>query len=275
MIALGASTLTFHNFGLEEALARIRRLGFDGTDIGMMPGFVDHFDVLGARPEDRTRLLQVVRESGLAITTLNVGQGSAAFNDPAAWEVQAQLTKEALKLGRELGCYAITVQAGVRMEAGEWLESARFGASRITPLADVAEEIGVQLTLESPHMGSITETKQQVLDYLEMIGDPRIGVTVDTSHVQVFCGDVPDYIRAVGDRIGHVHLRDARASDILVRPGQGEIDFGAVMRQLEAVGYSKVATFELEYPTALSAEELEEELRQSRAHLEAVYAPGP
>lgn len=268
MIALGASTVSFHNFDLGESLARIRTMGFNRTDIGMIPGFCEHFDPFRAGADDTARLVDMVQSSGLTITTLNIGFGW--FNDPSNSPTQVECTKRALRVARDLGCYAITVQAGVRIEAAEWLESARFGASQIAPMADLAEEAGVHLTLQCPQIGSITESIDQVLDYLDMIGDRRIGVTMDTSHTHVLTGDIRGYIAVLGDRIGHVHLRDARGGDILVRPGDGEINFGAVMADLAGAGYSRVAALELAYPGDLSADELEQEFLRSRAHLEEV-----
>jgi sugar phosphate isomerase/epimerase len=62
---------------------------------------------------------------------------------------------------------------------------------------------------------------------------PGVRFLVDTGHVTAWGGDVLEALPLAG----HVQLRDARAGDAQVAPGDGDVDFAAVLRRLERLGY--------------------------------------
>ena len=64
----------------------------------------------------------------------------------------------------------------------------------------------------------------------------------DVYHAQVMEGDLVNRLRALLDRIGHVQVADNPGRH---QPGTGEIDFGFVLAELDAMGYD--GTVGLEY----------------------------
>jgi sugar phosphate isomerase/epimerase len=80
------------------------------------------------------------------------------------------------------------------------------------------------------------------LDEVRALRDavPGVRFLVDTGHVTGWGGDVLDLLPYAG----HVQLRDARPGEAQVPPGEGDVDFGAVLRRLEDLAYRGVVSVE-------------------------------
>lgn len=93
---------------------------------------------------------------------------------------------------------------------------------------------------------------------------PRIAACVDTGHA-ILAGEPPErFVASLGNRVGHVHLKDAAVppaherlmgrrlrTRLLPRPpavvpGDGALDVRRLRRALEAVGYAGTVTVEYE-----------------------------
>lgn len=67
---------------------------------------------------------------------------------------------------------------------------------------------------------------------------PDLHYVLDIKQVHEMGQDPMDYIRAMGDRLRHVHVLDFAANGRLVLPGQGVFDFRAFARALRDNGYT-------------------------------------
>ena len=122
-------------------------------------------------------------------------------------------------------------------------------------LAPVAKSCGIKIGIENmweyrPVSGIICDSAcADPLDmnrYFDALGDSdAFTVCFDTGHAAL-CGREPeDCIRAIGSRIGALHVHDVDyISDLHTIPGFGKIDFDAVARALADVGYSGDLTLE-------------------------------
>ena len=63
---------------------------------------------------------------------------------------------------------------------------------------------------------------------------------IDTGHVTAWGGDVLELLPYAA----HVQLRDARRGEAQVPPGEGDVDFAAVLRRLDALDYDGVLSVE-------------------------------
>ena len=67
---------------------------------------------------------------------------------------------------------------------------------------------------------------------------PGLGVTLDPSHF--ICGHKkPASWESILKYVCHVHLRDSKADAFQVRIGQGNVEYGKLVAQLERVGYKR------------------------------------
>jgi len=141
-------------------------------------------------------------------------------------------------------------------------------AERWNPILDVFKAEGVKFALEV-HPTEIAfdlysaETALKAMDHR-----PEFGFNFDPSHLHWQMVDSVQFIRAFPDRIYHVHVKDAARtldgkSGILGShlnfgdarrgwdfrsPGRGEVDFEAIARALNAIGYEGPLSIEWEDP---------------------------
>ena len=125
---------------------------------------------------------------------------------------------------------------------------------------------GVRLAFHH-HMGTVVQTEAEV-DRLMANTDDDVGLLLDTGHLVFAGGDPVAVARRHGARIVHVHCKDVRApvlTDVLrddrsflravldsvfTVPGDGSIDFTAVLRELRQAGYAGWLVVEAEQDPA-------------------------
>ncbi len=261
MTEIGCSTICFRKLDVYSALERIQGLGFHYVDIGMVRGFCPHFDPLSATEGETDALIERVAGMDLEIATLNVGHG--ALNNPEERDEQMRFARLCLQLADRLGCYAITMQPGMPPK-GDWRSDAKSVASDLSTLAQYANDLGLILTVEAPHTGTLVTTVEQAQQLLALSTSPNLFVALDTSHVMRAGMQPSKAVGLLGDRVGHVHLRDGRGEDILLTPGDGEVDFASFHESLIGIGYAHPMILELEYEGKNEDETAEEALRASR-----------
>jgi sugar phosphate isomerase/epimerase len=139
-------------------------------------------------------------------------------------------------------------------------------AERFGPILDVFEAEGVRFALEV-HPTEIAydfPTTRKTLDAIDH--RPGFGINFDPSHLEHQFLDSAAFITEFGDKIFHAHVKDAKRrldgrSSILgghldfgqpgrgwdfVSPGHGDVDFEAMIRALNRVGYDGPLSIEWE-----------------------------
>ena len=125
---------------------------------------------------------------------------------------------------------------------------------------------GVRLAFHH-HMGTVVQTEAEI-DRLMANTREDVGLLLDTGHLVFAGGDPIAVARRHGARIVHVHCKDVRAKvaqevidedrsflravldGIFTVPGDGSIDFSAVLRQLVPFGYDGWLVVEAEQDPA-------------------------
>ena len=125
---------------------------------------------------------------------------------------------------------------------------------------------GVRLAFHH-HMGTVVQTEAEI-DRLMANTTADVGLLLDTGHLVFAGGDPVAVARRHGARIVHVHCKDVRApvlTDVLrddrsflravldsvfTVPGDGSIDFTAVLRELRQAGYAGWLVVEAEQDPA-------------------------
>ena len=124
---------------------------------------------------------------------------------------------------------------------------------RLTAFARHLLGRGVRLAYHH-HMGAYVESADDV-DHLMRVTGPEVGLLHDTGHVTFAGGDAPTELRKHIARVCHVHCKDVRPAvarmarnrgwsflDAVLNgafstPGEGCVDFAAVVAILREVGY--------------------------------------
>lgn len=263
MNALGCSTLGFRFDTLQVALEEIKAQGFRQVDLAMYPSYCPHFNPATSTEAEQQALCGTLADLGLTVATINATDG--LLGRPAERERAMDYARACLRLAKKLGAYGVTMQSGVEPAPGQWLDVAKTIAPDLRELGDYAASLDLELTLEL-HKSMVMATSQESLDLMALVDHPRVGVALDPSHL-VYAGEEPAAAaRRLGQHVKHVHLRDAVGKNIMVVPGDGTVDFGALAGALTEIGYARTASIELEYADA-KAPEIRPDLARAKALL--------
>jgi inosose dehydratase len=197
-------------------LDEIARTGFEGTQLGN--GFPEGAELRDALARRDLRLAEVYVPL------------PATIDGPAADALDIAI--ERIRLLREGGgevlCVALHRSPGRDEVAGRatapgtpMLTDAAWDAL-VDLLHDIADRAGGPIAFH-PHGATFIETPAEV-DRLVASTDPsRVGICLDVGHHLVGGGDPVEALRALGDRVTHVHLKDVDP-EVLARLQSGEFD---------------------------------------------------
>jgi inosose dehydratase len=234
---------------LETCLAQARKAGFAGIELGRK------------FPRRASELKKVLARHGLALVS---GWYSARLLERSAGDEIAAM-QDHLRLLKALGCsvmvFAETTGDTVPYvskplserpritQAAQWKELAR----RMTEVGDYLLDQSLRLALHH-HMGTPVQTAEDIDRLFEHCG-PSVGLLVDTGHLTFAGGEPEKLIRRHAERVAHVHAKDVRRGAFLqaieydlsfteavlcgvfTAPGDGIVDFAAVMKELKKIDY--------------------------------------
>ena len=119
------------------------------------------------------------------------------------------------------------------------VETLRLGAK-------MAREAGCALVLEALNTNTQpgcflhdSKTAQRIID---LVDSHHVRLLYDIWHMEQMEGAIPETVRALGGRIGYVHIADSLGRH---EPETGDIDFSAFKQALTDIGYDGILGFEL------------------------------
>jgi len=257
MPELGAGTT------LETILADTRDIGFSGVELG------------GIFPRDAATLKPLLDGYGLDL----VGgwfSGNLLVHDADAEIAAAQEHLALLKaLGSTVFVHAETSNAihgdrSVPLSGTPRLDEVgwKLFGDRLTRFADHIASQGLRFAYHH-HLGTVVERPEDLYAFIKSTGDV-VGLTVDTGHAALGGIDPVAAIWAYPARVSHVHCKDIRLdvfagvqakgqsfldgvlAGMFTVPGDGSLDYGAVMRALADIGYSGWIVVEAEQDPAIA-----------------------
>jgi sugar phosphate isomerase/epimerase len=256
---LAYSSNAYLNFSVEETIARIAGLGYQGLEL---LADVPHAWPAGLLDERKQAIRQSLDRHGLSIANVNGFMMNAVADprqpywhpswiepDPNYRAIRREHTRRALRLAKELGAASIQTSGGGPLASGQtWSAAAQIFYDEIMPCVELAEQLEVFLLIE-PEPGLMIETFEQYLEFAGRIGSPSVGLNFDVGHA--FCmGQAPErWIARMAPHTKHYHLDDIAATrrHAHLVPGRGALDFAAILREIVASGYQGWLTVEL-YP---------------------------
>lgn len=236
---------------LERALDEMVEAGYVGTELG------HRF------PDSGAAIRALLEPRGLSLA----GAWHSTYLASRTWaEEEAAFDRHAERL-HEAGASVIILAECTGAIHGDGGKPLRFGAQQphvdpvdwrtvcegLDRLALRAVERGIK-TAYHPHMGTMVQTASDV-DAL-MGGTVELGLLLDTGHLS-FAGDDPlAVLRRHGARVTHLHAKDVRNSvaararsegwsferavraGVFTVPGDGDVDFAAVLAELNRSPYA-------------------------------------
>ncbi|HEV7931699.1 MAG TPA: sugar phosphate isomerase/epimerase family protein [Actinomadura sp.] len=251
-LRFGYGTNGFADHRLDDALAIIAGLGYDGVALTLD---VRHLDPFAADlPRAVGRVAARLAELGL---TAVVETGARYLLDPwhkhqptllsEAAGPRIDLLLRAVTIAADLGAQAVSFWSGTVVEDAPdevlWDRLAR-GCERVVQAADAQ---GVTLAFE-PEPGMFAEDLDAYERLAGLLGDPEhFGIMLDIGHCRCLETEpVADCVRRAGPRLTGVQIEDMRRGvHEHLEFGTGEIDFPPVMGALAEVGYRGLVSVEL------------------------------
>lgn len=153
-------------------------------------------------------------------------------------------------------------------------ESLRESISRLSELAKRAEAHGLTLCVKA-HVGAAIYDTRTTLIALDAIDSPAFGLDMDPSHIYRAGEDPVEALRAVVERVRHVHIRDCRGRQSgpgnpeEQANGRGEIDLLAYVAVLHDAGYDGPIDLEVIGAKTYDVVQCQAIASESRGHLQA------
>jgi sugar phosphate isomerase/epimerase len=253
-VYVACSTLCFGRFPLEHVLRIAKELEFGKLDVAI------HERGPHLRPSE------VAKDVTQAAQRLRFGPSLA----PAAFNVEIEASepdeynkqlRAVCKLARHFTVATITMAAA---PLGTPLE---HEVNRLKGLVHLVESEGLILCVVT-RIGTLTETPASAIELCQRV--PGLGLTLDPSHFIAgphqgkSFDEVFPYVR-------HVHLRDTGRApgQFQVRVGQGEVEYGRIISQLQRFNYDRVLSVAVQdVPDAPFA--MESEVRKLKFLLESL-----
>jgi sugar phosphate isomerase/epimerase len=256
---LAFSSNAYLRFSFAEAARRIAAAGYRGIEI---MADVPHAWPAYLLDEQKQAIREALGRERLAISNINAFMMNA-INDARqkywhpSWiepykpyrQIRIDHTIRALDLAKELGSPCITTEPGGPLEPGQsWQNGLDIFLESLKPVIAHAEKVGVLLLVE-PEPGLLIETAAQFEAFMQHIDSPAVGLNFDIGHMYCVKDEPAPTVHRLQKWIRHVHLEDIAATRVHhhLIPGEGAIDFKAVLKALDDIGYRGWVTIEL-YP---------------------------
>lgn len=240
---------------LEDVLRRLSRLGWKDVELSTEHIVEMLRDADGQRHLSKVR--ELLEEEGMEAWQLHTKIDlNIAHFDPTqrAQEVDTALRCVEIAHALHIRCAVIHPGGGQGYRSGkEREEILRLNVEAFEKLCERGERLGVRVCVEN--MGGIGEGGRRTLggcifelqEVMDRVGSEALGICFDTSHANAMKLDLPEEIRACGDRLYATHISDNDGSGDQHRmPFCGNIDWMGVIGALKDVGYAGL--FNLEIP---------------------------
>jgi sugar phosphate isomerase/epimerase len=228
-VYVACSTLCFSKLSLEDALRAIREMHFAKADLAVHPAG-PHLTP-AELAADPPRAGQRLKAANLPLAAIHLDTGEAA--PPEA--------RDQLRLAARLARVSTTPLLSVPAAAA----GADFDAEvhRLREWVKIAAAEGVILTVET-HARAVTGDPLGAVELCRRV--PGLGLALDPSHYQLGPHGPVSY-DVLLPFVRHVRLRDTGTTpdQFQVRVGQGEIEYGRLVGQLERCHYARALSVDI------------------------------
>jgi inosose dehydratase len=214
---LGLASYTFRKFPTEQAIAMTKRLGLKYIC------FKDFHMPLKSTPEEIEKTVAKVKEAGITLYACGV-----IYMKTEAEVQQAFDYAKAAEVKMIVGVPNYELLGLVEKKVKEY--DIKVAIHNHGP--------------DNPLFPSPASVYEKVKDL-----DKRIGLCIDVGHTQRSGIDPSEAVEKFADRLLDIHIKDetsATTEGTTVEMGRGVIDLVKLMRTLEKIDYSNIASFEYE-----------------------------
>lgn len=250
-----------------------------GLDISALSNHAETMCILGAN-EDTDEIFEGTPEEKIAFGTKSLIKCAQAAN---ALEVPV--------VNGFTGCVNFGRYFHYPSAKG-WEKMEELFVERFTPILDEFKKYGVKFAME-PHPNNIVYDIQTAKRAVELLdGHPCWGYNLDPANLTYLGLKTENFIDLLGDRIFHVHAKDAEVVEHNVQmggvlmqgdmqrlgqsfrfriPGWGDVEWKKIITELSMVGYDYVMSYEHEDVTM----SVEDGIEKTIAYLRPLIIKAP
>ena len=246
-LRLGYNTNGFAHHCLEDALEILAALGYESVAITLDYHALNPFEV--SCPGQCRAVRRILQDHGLR-AVIETGarflldpwrkhQPTLLSPEPGEARRRLEFLQRSVDIARELNAEAVSFWSGTPTDAAPAAEQLERLAAGCRELCRYAADQGVRLAFE-PEPGMFVDTMTRFADLQARVDHPSFGLTLDLGHLHCQ-GEVPiaEHLRRWRHLLWNVHIEDMRRGvHEHLFFGEGEIDFGPVLRTLEEIGYA-------------------------------------
>jgi hydroxypyruvate isomerase len=144
----------------------------------------------------------------------------------------------AIDYAKALGCKTVNCLAGIKPPEAAREKAWDTMAANVRFAAAALEREGIQLVLEPINHfdmpGFLLNTSADGIAMIDAVGHPNVKLQYDVYHMQRMEGELGATLTRLMPRIGHIQIADNPGRN---EPGTGEINYGYVLRHIDALGY--------------------------------------
>ena len=223
---------------LGKNLAKIKDLGYDGVELAVRdPALLDVRELETSLQHCQLPVPAIGTGQPYGEEGLSLSDRRQAIREKAIERIQDQF-----KLAERLQALVIVgLIRGGQIPASEFeAAEARLLESLQACLSDTA---ATRLVIEpiNRYETSLLNTVGAALCFLDRLKDDRVGLLLDTFHMNIEEPSLSESIKLAGDRIYHFHLADSNRR----HPGAGHVNFAVVIETLSKIGYNKYLSAEI------------------------------
>ncbi|MGD8785868.1 MAG: sugar phosphate isomerase/epimerase [Phycisphaerales bacterium] len=230
-VLLWTTHFTEKDFPLLEML---KEVGYDGVEIPLFEGQVEHFEKVG----------KAIKDNGLGCTSVTVipdEEHNPISSDAAHRKEAAEYLKWAIDCSQALGSEVLggpfyqplgvfTGQAPTEDEKQRAVE-VHSQAAELAAKANLTLAVEYLNRFECYFLNTMADTA----DHVRRVNHPNIGIMYDTFHANIEEKDPVGCVSQHIDMIKHVHISENDRGT----PGKGHIDWSGTFKALRSGGYDK------------------------------------
>lgn len=219
-----------------EKFQLCRQAGFDGVQIS------SHMD--------RDKVLKARDATGLEISGI-VGSGSFSSPDPKEREKGREALKVSLEDAKAYGCDTVLCTVGEVNASISYDECWYRSIEEIKKVIPLAEKLDVTIAIENV-WNNFLLSPIEARYYLDQFSSPYVKFYFDCGNVLIY-GWPEQWINILGRHIARVHLKEfsrekanneGKWAGFDVNLREGDVNWSAVMKALDNIGYRDWVTLE-------------------------------
>ncbi len=242
----GISIWSFPAAPLADSFALAKDAGFEGVEVALdEEGELS----LTTSEKDVLAIADKAKNAGIELYSVACGLYWGYWLNADCDKERAKakdIVKRQLDVAKLLGCDTILVIPGTvnadfadPNKVVDYETTYNRSLEAITELKAYAEKVGVSIALENV-WNKFLLSPMEMRDFIDKVGSDYVGSYFDVGNA-LANGYPEQWIRILGNRIKKVHFKDYRKAagglhgfvDLLA----GDVDYPAVMKALEAIGY--------------------------------------